>query len=721
VPGETDTADNTLTSTVMVVSKYIAVVPDTIVDTTLTVGENFTVSINTDYNGSDVWGWQFTLTYNPLIIQGVNVTNGDLITTAKHPTATFIPGEFNNNLGKLSVTVAFFFIVSPPPTTTSGPGILANVTFNVIAYGTSDITLGPETKLKAPTYDIIDAVENPDHIVHGYFDNTGGPEVHDVHVVEVVVSDETHTNVNETVAGGNVTISVELRNEGTEDETVNVTVTSNTTLIGFNDAVVLLKGNKSIVSFSWKTPTVTENTTYTITAAVPPVTGEVDTTDNNATTQIKLVARHDVSVEDGLEVPLTSPFVGDLVSINVTVTNQGSFDENVTLTLKYNGNNIDTKNFTINALTNNTILFNWNTTGLDPIKYRITTEATIEATEDDPGDNTEYLFITLILGHDVSVNIYSVSPTQVDAGEIVTIGVQVKNLGGYNETFSVEVTYDSTLIRNQTFTLLPGGSTSFSFPWNTTDVPPASYNITAEAILGGDINPNNNLDTDSVVVNLPPGTIVGTITDASTGLPIAGANVAVNDYINTTDVNGYYIITNIPPRNYTVTATKTGYYSNSTSATVISGENTTVNFTLRALKVNSTITISADPATITVGKSITISGSISPIRTGVNVTIQYRLSGEQTWNNLITVTTNESGQYSHVWTPETAGTYELKAKWPGDENTLPAESEKQSITVKEAPSTGISWYVYVAIAVVVIIIIITGVFYYLRIRKPKPT
>lgn len=58
----------------------------------------------------------------------------------------------------------------------------------------------------------------------------------------------------------------------------------------------------------------------------------------------------------------------------------------------------------------------------------------------------------------------------------------------------------------------------------------------------------------------------------------------------------------------------------------------------------------------------------------MTVTIWYRLGGEETWNTLTTVTTDEDSQYSYTWTPATVGTYELKASWPGDANTLPAES-----------------------------------------------
>ncbi len=163
--------------------------PAMTVNPTLTPGMNFTVSISTNYTGDDVWGWEFTLSYNPNILHGVEVTNGDLITKEKDSSAQFIPGTFNNNLGKLSSTCAFFFFLEPPAPLTSGPGILANVTFMVVGTGDSSITLGTETihpsRLIGVTeggfgdaYNIIDD-HTPDigHILHGYFDNTPQPAV----------------------------------------------------------------------------------------------------------------------------------------------------------------------------------------------------------------------------------------------------------------------------------------------------------------------------------------------------------------------------------------------------------------------------------------------------------------------------------------------------------------------------------------------------------------
>jgi hypothetical protein len=102
------------------------------------------------------------------------VTNGDLITGGD---ADFIPGAFNNTAGTTEITGASFFYFVPPPPVTSGPGTLANVTFRVVGYGCSNITLGIGTRLTGwnftinDPYPIIDAETMPTHIQHGYFRN----------------------------------------------------------------------------------------------------------------------------------------------------------------------------------------------------------------------------------------------------------------------------------------------------------------------------------------------------------------------------------------------------------------------------------------------------------------------------------------------------------------------------------------------------------------------
>jgi len=165
-----------------VVSPYVAVFPSSTKNPSLTPGSNYTISIKTDYAGNDITGWQFTLSYNASVLYGVKVTNGDLITKDKDPLAMFLPGTFDNTAGTLSLTGAFFPFIYPPAPLTSGPGTLANVTFIVKDTGASNIILGPETTLFGYTeggfgekYKIVDGYVQPDHLGHGYFDNTVPP------------------------------------------------------------------------------------------------------------------------------------------------------------------------------------------------------------------------------------------------------------------------------------------------------------------------------------------------------------------------------------------------------------------------------------------------------------------------------------------------------------------------------------------------------------------
>jgi len=172
------------------VSPYIAVVPESTVDPSLTPGMNYTISIYTDYNGSDVWGYEFKLTYNPLVLEGIEVVNGDLI-TEDVGTTMWMPGAFNNTLGELGLTGNGFFFFGSPPPVTSGPGIMANITFSVVGYGDSYISLGDETRLigynvtTQEVYNIIDKhYPYTGYILDGYFANQL-EVIHDIAVVSV--------------------------------------------------------------------------------------------------------------------------------------------------------------------------------------------------------------------------------------------------------------------------------------------------------------------------------------------------------------------------------------------------------------------------------------------------------------------------------------------------------------------------------------------------------
>jgi len=295
--------DNTLAfpKLVKVISHYLTVVPQNIVDVNLTPGKNFTVSIYTDYNGSDIWSWQFDLSYNPLVLHGVSVTNGDLITTDKDPSARFEAGTFNNALGTLDLALAWFFYIEKPVPITSGPGILANITFTVVGTGDSNITLDAvpatierKTKLVGWTeggygqkYTIIDYY-TPfiGHILDGFFQN-----------VEVISHDIAVTSVTpfptSVEKGELVNITVTVKNNGTVKEDVTVKVyqskgpyqPSFSNRIGEKTAQNLEVGSSTSLTFAWNTTNVKPGN-YTITA-VASVPGDTDTLQSEEKVEVK--------------------------------------------------------------------------------------------------------------------------------------------------------------------------------------------------------------------------------------------------------------------------------------------------------------------------------------------------------------------------------------------------------------------------------------------------
>jgi hypothetical protein len=318
VSGETDILDNELTATgeIRVLMHYISVVPQHALNTSKTPGETYTVAIYTDYNGTDIWSWQFRLSYNPIFLEGLEVTNGDLITTAKHENATFVPGSFNNTKGELSITLALIEYQAPPIPTTSGPGTLAYVTFRVKETGESNITfVERDTTLFGPyPVEIINNFSpSLNHLLYGSFSNTEELAIHDVAVLSVTPSATTVTK------GETLNIAVVVENQGTVPEIFDVALyydydpPFSTPLIGQpQDVLGLAPNTQRTLSYTWNTTTVNEKS-YTLTALVPQVSGEADTADN------KLQSSQTVTVEARQlrPLPITEIIIGIIVVVAV--------------------------------------------------------------------------------------------------------------------------------------------------------------------------------------------------------------------------------------------------------------------------------------------------------------------------------------------------------------------------------------------------------------------
>ncbi len=505
-------------------SPYIGVIPATTVNQSITPGMNYTVSIYTDYNGSDVWGYEFKLAYNPDVLEGVEVVNGDLITGG---TAVFIPGEFNNTAGELRLTGAFFFFTGDPPMT-SGPGILANVTFNVVDLGESAITL--ETNLDDPDrtkligyyynttesewvqFKIIDSGTMPDHIQHGFFGNAP-----DIAVTDVTPS------VLEAKPGTMIDIDVAVVNNGTVGEEFNVTVYYDSNEID-TTLVSLGAGANTTVSVVWNTTSATEGD-YTISAYARPVPGEVDTTDNtfvNGEVRITSII-HDVAV---INVTPSANVVlaGESVNITTTVKNKGTETETFSVTTYYGDNTIETKPVTDLAPdAEEVITFTWNTTGVAGGNYTIKAMAELPG-EVNVADNTFVDGDVRVEVHDVAVTSITVSPETGEIGENITITVVVQNEGTETETFEVKVYRDATEIGAEDVTSLGAGAQStLTFIWATADLDAGDYVIEAVADeITGETDVADNTKTYGTVTLSTP---------SPEGLPmeivIAGILVAI--------------------------------------------------------------------------------------------------------------------------------------------------------------------------------------------------
>ena len=109
------------------------------------------------------------------------------------------------------------------------------------------------------------------------------------------------------------------------------------------------------------------------------------------------------------------------------------------------------------------------------------------------------------------------------------------------------------------------------------------------------------------------GTIEGYVKDASTGEPLPGANVLIEGTSigTSSDINGRFVISNVPPGSYTLRAAYIGYKVYETHMRVVSGASITVNLTLQPVGVE--------------GKEVVVTAQAS----GQNAAINQQLASNQ--------------------------------------------------------------------------------------------
>lgn len=119
-------------------------------------------------------------------------------------------------------------------------------------------------------------------------------------------------------------------------------------------------------------------------------------------------------------------------------------------------------------------------------------------------------------------------------------------------------------------------------------VPPGSYTVTATATGYNSASQAVTVKSGSrqgISFKLTSiaayGSIAGSVTDANTGTPIAAATITLSDgLVAVSDLNGNYSFAVVLVGTYTITASATGYVSQSQAITVKPGHQTTQNFQL---------------------------------------------------------------------------------------------------------------------------------------------
>jgi len=240
---------------------------------------------------------------------------------------------------------------------------------------------------------------------------------------------------------------------------------------------------------------------------------------------------------------------GDMLSVNVSIINQGDFTESFNLIVYANTTIIGTQSIIDLSIRNLTELtFTWNTTGFPHGNYTISAYATTVPNETDTEDNNfvdDQVTVNPPV-RDVAIISVSASPTIVGQGKNVTVNVDVVNQGTLWETFSVTIYANTTIIWFESVSLAAGGSIPITFNWNTTSFAFGNYTIKAVAsTVPDETDTEDNTYINGIVTVVPIYTLTITTTIGGTTSPSPGTYTYLSSTVvsvTATPSSGYYFL-----------------------------------------------------------------------------------------------------------------------------------------------------------------------------------
>jgi hypothetical protein len=173
------------------------------------------------------------------------------------------------------------------------------------------------------------------------------------------------------------------------------------------------------------------------------------------------------------------------------------------------------------------------------------------------------------------------------------------------------------------------------------------------------------IDNGSSTPPPSPGSISGTVRDSVTGNGISGATVTTDTGQSATTDNGAYTISGVPTGTHSVTASATGYQSQTQSVSVDSGQTTTgVDFSLTPSSTATTVSVIYIDYATSGGKThdknlqvtLTLKDNLGDPVSGASVSITLANSTtKQSWSG--SATTGSSGTVTFALNNAPLGTY----------------------------------------------------------------
>jgi hypothetical protein len=706
-------------------------------------------------NVTDMLNYAFTLRYDTSVLTAIEYI-------PFHPFNTKFPSIINDTGGYVRLAYMTF---GGDPVGFTGATPIARIYFDVDTDGASVLDL--------QDIQVSDVGGHPIFVTarDGVFATS---PVHDIAVTEV------EAEPTQVMPGSSVSINVTVSNQGTFPETSSVTTYYNSTVIGSPQPVDLALGETETLQFTWDTTGVSYGH-YLIKATASPVTDESDTSDNTLTDGLVIVGRHDMAVTNVIRAYPTQDVVipesevlkvekGEIVYINVTLFNNGTFTQTFNVTALYTGSShettggqyiIETKtDVSLDPGASMNLTFAWNTNTVvyqDERWFKLRLRGSVTQVPYEKGTDYDYTSNNLFIDHEVNV-----TRPPIEASFRI-LEDEDSRLQGQPISFDAENSYAAP------------GTELVSFEWDFGDGVKSAYfkdvNLTAPhrwthiysqtgpfnatlKVTNNQTTPRSSTETQSLIVKSIDVAIVE-ITKSTTELKRGGLvniNVTVanqGDFWEDANVSAYYgttlletvTVQNLKNKTSTVlefswntTGVTPGTYTIKANATLLAGQDAkeyeksdnelvdgevTVTYT-RDVAVKS---VKASPAEVFVGDSVSINVTVENQGDWGSVTFTLTVYSDDTQIGTQTVTnlaagTSTSASFTWATTGVSPKTYQIKATatLTGDNDLSDNSLVGDSVVVKEQSNNMLLYVVGGAVAAIAVVGVLV---YFLKVRKPK--